>query len=99
MRLHAGKGPVFLECMTYRQREHCGPNEDPFHPKDEALFWKKKDPIDRLLSDQGTKKYMTRFRRDAWKKAVQKEIDDAFLYAKQSAYADDTLGDHLVYAS
>jgi TPP-dependent pyruvate/acetoin dehydrogenase alpha subunit len=41
-------GPFFFECMTYRFREHVGPNEDfdlGYRSREEAEPWFKKDPV------------------------------------------------------
>ena len=46
-----GKGPRFLECMTYRWREHVGPGEDfglGFRSKSEAVAWQSDDQMLRL---------------------------------------------------
>ena len=45
-----GKGPVILECMTYRWRGHVGPSWDEdvgLKRKDELKDWLDKDPIKR----------------------------------------------------
>jgi TPP-dependent pyruvate/acetoin dehydrogenase alpha subunit len=47
----AGKGPVLIECLTYRWREHVGPYEDfelGYRSKEELDSWKKRDPIEAL---------------------------------------------------
>jgi len=43
--IREGNGPVFLELSTYRFREHCGPNLDPFQPKEESEHWKTREPL------------------------------------------------------
>ena len=49
--IRAGTGPAFLECMTYRWREHVGPGED-FHlgyrSRAEAQPWMERDARRRL---------------------------------------------------
>jgi len=51
-----GKGPVFLECTTYRYRGHVGPDDNiqgvhtDIRPADEIEAWKRKDPLVRLES-------------------------------------------------
>jgi pyruvate dehydrogenase E1 component alpha subunit len=55
----AGGGPTFIEFMTYRWREHCGPNYDNdigYRTEAEYLEWREKDPIAALktrLTDAG----------------------------------------------
>jgi pyruvate dehydrogenase E1 component alpha subunit len=42
-------GPVFLECHTYRWREHVGPNEDyqaGYRSLEELQQWKEKDQVE-----------------------------------------------------
>jgi TPP-dependent pyruvate/acetoin dehydrogenase alpha subunit len=49
-----GKGPVFIECLTYRFRGHVGPDDNiqgehtDIRPKQEVQEWRKKDPIARF---------------------------------------------------
>jgi TPP-dependent pyruvate/acetoin dehydrogenase alpha subunit len=46
-----GKGPVFIEAVTYRWRGHVGPREDSdvgVKRKDDLERWRKRDPINRL---------------------------------------------------
>jgi TPP-dependent pyruvate/acetoin dehydrogenase alpha subunit len=46
-----GKGPAFIECHTYRWREHVGPGEDydaGYRERDELKFWQARDPVARL---------------------------------------------------
>jgi len=49
-----GRGPVFIEFMTYRLRGHVGPDDNiqgthtDIRPKEEIEKWKKKDPIKRF---------------------------------------------------
>ena len=46
--VRTGKGPAFLECHTYRWREHVGPGEDydaGYRDRAELTAWQAKDPI------------------------------------------------------
>lgn len=49
--IRAGNGPQFLECMTYRWRDHVGPGEDrhiEYRPDEELDRWIADDQIARL---------------------------------------------------
>ncbi len=76
-------GPVFIECATYRWRQHLGPNED-FGPggrdKKEAEPWMKKDEVARIgnLLPIKTKNNI--------EKKVEEEIKQAVLFAEKSPY-------------
>ena len=47
----SGKGPVFIEFLTYRFRGHVGPDDNiqgshtDIRPKEEIEAWLKKDPL------------------------------------------------------
>jgi TPP-dependent pyruvate/acetoin dehydrogenase alpha subunit len=83
----AGKGPCFVECLTYRLRGHVGPDDNiqgghtDIRPKDEVNFWFERDPIKNFeayllrnrLFEQET---LERFKRDA-----EKEVAEAHRFA------------------
>lgn len=96
------KGPYFIEAMTYRWLEHCGPNYDNslgYRTEKEFLKWKENDPVvtyqQRLLkraiiSDEFI---------EALRHKIRREIKDAFDHAKSSSFpAPDRLTED-VYAS
>lgn len=46
-----GEGPQFMECKTYRWREHVGPNEDyddGYRHRDDQVPWIENDQVSRL---------------------------------------------------
>jgi pyruvate dehydrogenase E1 component alpha subunit len=50
-RIRAGGGPQFLECHTYRWRDHVGPDEDrvqQYRPDAELEAWIARDPLRHL---------------------------------------------------
>ena len=51
--VRSGKGPYFLELMTYRYRGHSMSDSNAYRAKDEERVWSKRDPIimlrDRLI--------------------------------------------------
>lgn len=69
--IREGRGPCLIEYATYRFREHCGPDIDPYQPIDEVRYWSQRDP---LLSI------------DAPRTEIEKEIEEAFLFATSSPY-------------
>lgn len=81
--LREGKQPVFLECSTYRWREHCGPNSDDdlgYRPPGEPEAFRSACPINRLAAvlaeTSDGPEFMTHAERE-----IAAEIDEAFAAA------------------
>ena len=70
--VRSGKGPYFIEFMTYRYRGHSMSDAKGYRSKDEEKQWEKRDPI-LLYSDQLIKAGVVTA---ADIKAMEKEIDD-----------------------
>ena len=76
-------GPAFFECMTYRWREHVGPDEDydaGYRSRRELAPWVKNDQILRvgqLLAPASRAKI---------ERAVEREIASAFRLAEKSPF-------------
>jgi len=87
----AGKGPVFMEFMTYRWREHCGPNFDNdlgYRTAAEFNAWKKKDPLLRLKR-LARERASSTFALTQMEREIREEIDAAVAFAKESPPAHD----------
>ena len=81
--VRAGNGPRFLECLTYRWKEHVGPGDD-FHlgyrTTDEREPWVKRDAV-RLAGEA-----LRPEERDAVVEDVDREVADAFAFAEESPF-------------
>jgi len=76
-------GPKFFECMTYRWKEHVGPNDDyhmGYRTLEEAQPWFDQDQVKRLgeMLDPAL--------REKIENEVEEEIREAFEYAEQSPF-------------
>lgn len=86
-----GKGPVFLELMTYRLRGHVGPDDDiqgshqDIRPQSEIEAWRKKDPIPRFERYLLAERILDQYTMDSIRAEVAAEIGQARAYAMQSA--------------
>lgn len=81
--LRAGGTPVFLECQTYRWREHCGPNVDDdlgYRPLVEVAEWKAACPVDRLAAMLDAMSESPDFMAAA-EREISEEIEAAFAAA------------------
>ncbi|HEC12984.1 MAG TPA: pyruvate dehydrogenase (acetyl-transferring) E1 component subunit alpha [Acidiferrobacteraceae bacterium] len=70
--VRSGKGPYFIEYLTYRYRGHSMSDSGAYRSKEEEKQWSKRDPIILFtdkLKDEGLIK-------DEDIKAMEKEIDD-----------------------
>jgi TPP-dependent pyruvate/acetoin dehydrogenase alpha subunit len=80
-----GNGPYFFECLTYRWKEHVGPNDD-FHlgyrTREEAETWMRNDQVKRLAG------MLDAEQRDRIEKEVEAEIQDAFKFAEESPFPE-----------
>jgi TPP-dependent pyruvate/acetoin dehydrogenase alpha subunit len=81
--MREGGGPAFLECRTYRWREHVGPGEDydaGYRRRAELEEWQRRDQIPRLaamLESSG---------RGAIDAAIEAEIAAAIDFAEKSPF-------------
>jgi TPP-dependent pyruvate/acetoin dehydrogenase alpha subunit len=82
-RIRAGEGPWFLEVLTYRWKEHVGPNSDyhlGYRTEEEAMPWIAGDPLRRLGA---AIKPAIRARLE---EEVEAEIAAAFAFAEASPF-------------
>ena len=91
--VRAGKGPVFVEAVTYRRLGHSS-SDDPSRYRDEAevKVWEQKDPVDRF------RKYLTQrglwddAREAAFKEQIAQRVNEAIAAAESfGPPADETL--------
>ncbi len=84
--LREGKpGPFFFECLTYRWKEHVGPNDDyhlGYRTKDEAKWWIENDQVKKVGA---MLKSEVRVRIE---NEVEAEIKEAFEFAESSPFPE-----------
>jgi TPP-dependent pyruvate/acetoin dehydrogenase alpha subunit len=90
-RVRAGHGPFFLECETYRWREHVGPMYDhdlnrSYRAKEEVDFWQRRCPVQRAEKRLVHKRLASADRIDEWKRAVHAEFSRTVAQAKASPW-------------
>lgn len=92
-------GPIFVELSTYRWREHCGPNYDNqlgYRTEEEFLKWQKLEPITRFEEWLLKNELMTQQDLVNSHKKVVNQIEQAFVFAKESPFPkSSTLADHI----
>ena len=82
-RMRRGEGPSFIECRTYRWREHVGPNEDfdqGYRGRDDLNRWLKDDQVERLA------RMVADERRTEIDAAIELDIADAVEFAESSPF-------------
>lgn len=78
-------GPKFFECLTYRWKEHVGPNDDfdaGYRGREEAEPWFRRDPVRRVGEMLLPKA------RKAITSEVDKEIQEALAFAESSPFPE-----------
>jgi TPP-dependent pyruvate/acetoin dehydrogenase alpha subunit len=81
--LRAGAGPRFLECLTYRWKEHVGPGEDwglGYRDRAEAEPWIRSDQVPRLAG------MLAPAAEARIRDEVEAEVADAFRFAEASPF-------------
>jgi TPP-dependent pyruvate/acetoin dehydrogenase alpha subunit len=81
-----GEGPMFLECMTYRWRDHVGPTEDRVHKyrPDAELDAKIEGDNLKIVGD-----LLPPQQRAAIEAAEEKRVADAIAFAEASTFPED----------
>jgi len=99
--IRGGNGPRFLECMTYRWREHVGPHFDhdqnrTYRSREELEAWMDKCPVKRAAAYLLDRNLATQPDLDRWRAEVDEEIQSAVTAAKEAAWPSaSTLFDHV----
>jgi TPP-dependent pyruvate/acetoin dehydrogenase alpha subunit len=86
-RARCGEGPALIEIETYRYLGHFQGDPEVYRSKDEVQALREKDPIVRFrkyLLDQGVQEADLA----EWETKARKAVDDAFTFAKDSAYPE-----------
>lgn len=79
-----GEGPAFIEALTYRWQEHCGPADDTalgYRTPEELGEWKKRCPIERVVRELGSGADLNGLRAK-----IALEVDQAVAFAEKSPF-------------
>jgi pyruvate dehydrogenase E1 component alpha subunit len=85
-----GKGPVFLEFLTYRIRGHVGPDDNiqgdhtDIRPKEEIERWQRKDPIKKFGQFLVKNGIMSERALQGIERQAKAEVNEAHVFAKRS---------------
>lgn len=99
-RARSGGGPVLVEFMTYRWKEHCGPNEDidlGYRSATEMAEWQANCPVARYSERLMSEGILDAGGLSEMRVGIQAEIDEAFDFAKASPYPEPSELDRFVY--
>ena len=94
-------GPYLIEFKTYRNLEHCGPNNDDklgYRKKNYLNFWKHKCPVKNYTNYLKSKKSLSNKNELIIKKKIENEINKAFKFAKESKFPNKELLNKFIYA-
>ncbi len=84
-KIRKGEGPAFIECITYRWKEHVGPDDD-FHlgyrNEEEVFPWKQNDQLKRL-GDMVNSNVLKKIEYE-----IDQEIKKAFEFADKSPFSE-----------
>ncbi|MBF0289409.1 MAG: thiamine pyrophosphate-dependent dehydrogenase E1 component subunit alpha, partial [SAR324 cluster bacterium] len=88
-----GKGPGFLETVTYRWRGHVGPREDidvGVNRSDELGLWKKRDPVQRLWRALRQMEALIEEEYETMKNTVYMTVEEAWQRAEEAPFPEQT---------
>lgn len=90
-----GEGPRFLECMTYRWRDHVGPDEDRIHRyrPDAELDKKIENDNLKIVGD-----LLPAAQRKTIEATEEMRVADAIAFAEASAFPEDKEIHHYVFS-
>jgi TPP-dependent pyruvate/acetoin dehydrogenase alpha subunit len=91
-----GKGPVLIECKTFRVRGHSEADKADYVPRDLLAEWLKKDPIRRFEEYLTGNGILTGEKKAEIEEKVRAVVDDAVRFAEQSPATDpETVADYV----
>ena len=97
--VRSGKGPYFLELMTYRYRGHSMSDSNAYRTKEEEQLWNERDPLNILRDRLVAAGEMTVDEYKQWDTEIIAEIeDDIIKFAEESPEPSAELLDKYVLA-
>jgi TPP-dependent pyruvate/acetoin dehydrogenase alpha subunit len=99
--VRAGAGPFFLECMTYRWREHVGPYFDyelgrTYRTREEVEAWMERCPLKRSTKRLTRLGIATPAELEAWYQAMKRDVEGDIERARNAPWPEvSTLFDHV----
>lgn len=100
-KVRAGEGPGFVEILTYRWREHCGPNFDNdlgYRTCEEYESWKGKDPLEKTAGILRAAGVLNPGAEEKLDKKIKAEIGLAVKFAKAAPFPSKKDLDKRLYA-
>lgn len=85
----SGKGPYFLEAMTYRLRGHSAQDTQKYRTKEDVEEYRRGDPIERFRVKLINDKVMTEDMVRQIEAQVDEEVDEAVRFADESPEPGD----------
>ena len=82
----AGKGPIFIECLTHRMRGHYEGDPTKYRELSQLAEWKKKDPIARFARLLKAKKVITDKKTEAVEREARALVEKAAAFALASPW-------------
>lgn len=87
-RARAGKGPTFVECLTYRLRGHYEGDPAKYRELSELREWKRKDPIARFTSLLRRKRLLDEAEIENIEREARATVNEAAEFALGAPFPD-----------
>lgn len=87
--IRSGKGPFFIECVSYRWKGHVGPSDDNdvgLQRSEVLQVWKKRDPIKRLTDSMIAHGRLSQEELETIDRSIKDFIEDSWKEAEKSPY-------------
>ena len=83
-----GKGPTYIEAITYRFRGHSISDPGNYRSDQEKKLWRERDPIPNFADWLMKEKEITREELDQISEEEKKRIDEAITFSEESPFPD-----------
>jgi len=87
-RARSGEGPSLLEIKTYRFKGHSMSDPAKYRSKQELEDYKKKDPIEQVLTTLKSNKWITEQEIEAIDEKIKATIEESVQFAEDSPYPE-----------
>lgn len=93
-----GRGPMLLECLTYRRRGHYEGDPQQYRDPSAEQEWELRDPIARFQEHVIKQGWLDPEGAQALERQTLEELEDSVRFARQSPYPEPAIARDLVYA-